>query len=231
MPDSAWLMTQSWHDLLFAHWPVDPIALRRLVPEVFELDLFEKRAWLGVVPFRMTNVGMRGVPSLPWLSAFPELNVRTYVRGGGRPGVYFFSLDAARWPAVQAANVSLNLPYYWADMTIERTGQDIHYASKRRTGDAEFRARYAPTGEPFFATPGSIEHFLTERYGLFHQHRNGQPYRLDIHHAPWALQTARVEIAANTIATSLVRPLAPVPPILHFARRQDVVSWLPTTLR
>src|SRR5688572_1083803 len=85
MPDSPWLMTQTWQDLLFAHWPVDYEVLRRQVPPEFEIDRFDGQAWLGIVPFRMTNVAPRLVPALPWVSAFPELNVRTYVRGAGRP--------------------------------------------------------------------------------------------------------------------------------------------------
>src|SRR5215217_8155417 len=100
MPRRPWVMTQTWHDLLFAHWRLDPAAVRPLVPEPFELDTFDGAAWIGVVPFHMTNVAPRGTPALPWLSHLPELNVRTYVRVGDRPGVYFFSLDAARAVAV-----------------------------------------------------------------------------------------------------------------------------------
>ena len=93
-PDRPWLMTQSWHDLLFAHWPIDPDYLRPHVPSFFQLDLFQGDAWLSIVPFFMTNVSLRGVPAVTWISEFPELNVRTYVDVGGRPGVFFFSLDA-----------------------------------------------------------------------------------------------------------------------------------------
>ena len=114
MPSAPWLMTQSWNDLLFAHWRVDASQMRRAVPDVFDLDLFDGEAWLGVVPFYMTNVGVRAAPALPWLSAFPELNVRTYVRVAERPGVYFFSLDAGRRLAVAAARALLNLPYHAA---------------------------------------------------------------------------------------------------------------------
>ncbi len=133
MPRSPWLMTQSWHDLLFAHWRVDVSEVRRAVPTAFDLDLFNGEAWLGVVPFHMTNVGLRATPAVPWISAFPELNVRTYVRVADRPGVYFFSLDAARWVAVAAARACLNLPYYAADMTVERRHDVLRYESARRT--------------------------------------------------------------------------------------------------
>ena len=131
MPRKPWVMTQSWHDLLFAHWRVDVSELRRAVPAAFELDLFDHEAWLGIVPFHMTNVGLRATPTVPWISAFPELNVRTYVRVADRPGVYFFSLDAARRLAVAAARALLNLPYFTADMRLERRGDGLDYRSAR----------------------------------------------------------------------------------------------------
>ena len=137
MPSAPWLMTQSWNSLLFAHWRVDVAEMRRAVPDVFELDLFDGEAWLGVVPFHMTNVGLRAAPALPWLSAFPELNVRTYVRVSDRPGVYFFSLDAGRRLAVAAARALLNLPYYTAVMSVEHRDAAVHYrqcTAKRRCG-------------------------------------------------------------------------------------------------
>src|SRR5688500_4712679 len=167
MPRGPWLMTQTWHDLLFAHWRVDVSELRRAVPPAFDLDLFDGEAWVGVVPFHMTNVGLRATPAVPWISAFPELNVRTYVRVADRPGVYFFSLDAARWLAVAAARTLLNLPYYTADMTLERRGDAVRYESVRRTRPgAQFKATYEPVGGPFAPPAGSIEYFLTERYCL-----------------------------------------------------------------
>jgi uncharacterized protein YqjF (DUF2071 family) len=231
LPQAPWLMTQSWHDLLFAHWRVDVSELRRAVPAAFELDLFDDEAWLGIVPFHMTNVGLRATPAIPWISAFPELNVRTYVRVADRPGVYFFSLDAARWLAVTAARAFLNLPYYSADMTLRRTGGRVDYESTRRTGGhAQFTATYEPLGAPFTPTLASIEYFLTERYCLYHHDRRGHPYRLDIHHRPWSLQIARATITMNTMAAVSHLTLNGEPALLHFARRQDVVAWAPTQL-
>jgi uncharacterized protein len=231
MPRAPWLMTQSWHDLLFAHWPVDVSEVRRVVPEGLTLDLFDDQAWLGIVPFRMTNVGLRATPAIPWISAFPELNVRTYVRVADRPGVYFFSLDAARWLAVAAARAFLNLPYYSADMTLARRGEGLEYESVRRPGrSAQFQAAYQPLGAPFTASAGSIEYFLTERYCLYHHDRRGRPYRLDIHHRPWSLQAARATITINTMAAVNHLTLNGDPALLHFARRQDVVAWAPTQL-
>ena len=228
MSSAPWLMTQSWNNLLFAHWRVDASQLRRVVPNVFDLDLFDGEAWLGVVPFYMTNVGIRGVPALPWLSAFPELNVRTYVRVSDRSGVYFFSLDAGRRLAVAAARALFNLPYYDAVMNIERRDAAVHYQSARRSGSADFNAIYEPASAPFAASAGSLEYFLTERYCLYHNDRRGRPYRLEIHHRPWSLQVARASITMNTMAASSQLPLNGDPALLHFARRQDVVAWAPT---
>lgn len=231
IPDAPWLMTQTWNNLLFAHWRVDASQIRRAVPEVFDLDLFDGEAWLGIVPFFMTNVGARRLYSVPWLSAFPELNVRTYVRVGERPGVYFFSLDAGRHLAVLAARALLNLPYYVAVMNVAHRGDVVDYRSTRRGGRrAEFRATYGPASAPFAATAGSIEYFLTERYCLYHRDRHGRAYRLEIHHRPWCLQLARAEIALNTMAAANDLTTNDAPLLLHFARRQDVVTWLPTRL-
>jgi uncharacterized protein YqjF (DUF2071 family) len=202
-----------------------------VVPAAFDLDLFDGEAWLGVVPFHMTNVGLRATPAMPWISAFPELNVRTYVRVGNRAGVYFFSLDAARWLAVAAARMLLNLPYYTADMAIQRRGDRLHYESARRTREgAELKVIYAPTGAPFAASVGTIEYFLTERYCLYHHNRRGHPYRLDIHHLPWSLQLASAEIIVNSMAKAKQVMLNGAPALLHFARRQDVVAWPPARL-
>jgi uncharacterized protein YqjF (DUF2071 family) len=231
MPAGPWLMTQSWHNLLFAHWRVDRSQVRRLVPTMFELDLFKDEAWLGVVPFYMTNVGFRGVPSLPWLSSFPELNVRTYVRVANRPGVYFFSLDAGRRLAVEAARRLLNLPYFLAAMSVERSGDVVLYDCARRQSPAVFKATYGPTDAAFMASEGSVEHFLTERYCLYHQTRRGVPYRLEIHHPPWSLQVAQATIATNTMATVSDIAISGPPALLHFVRRQDVIAWAPTYLR
>ena len=230
MPTAPWLMTQSWHDLLFAHWRVDTSQLRRAVPDCFELDLLDGEAWVGVVPFDMTNVGLRAAPALPWLSAFPELNVRTYVRASDRPGVYFFSLDAGRRLAVSAARALLNLPYHAAAMSVDRRDAAVHYRSARRTGHAAFEAVYEPAGEVFTAPEGSPEYFLTERYCLYHRDRRGRPYRLEIHHRPWPLQRARAKITNNTMAAASQLTVSGSPPLVHFARRQDVVAWPPVRL-
>lgn len=233
MPQGPWIMTQTWHDLLFAHWPIDTDMLRPLVPAGFEIDLYEGQAWVGVIPFHMTNVAPRGVPALPWLSAFPEMNVRTYVRVGGHAGVYFFSLDAGNPLAVGAARTLAHLPYFTAEMQVQDTDGWIHYDSRRKRGDAaaaEFVARYRPLGSPAPPIAGTLDHFLTERYCLFTVDSSFHAYRLDIHHPPWPLQRAEAEIDVNTIAEAAGIRLPAMAPLLHFSRRQDMVAWAPKSL-
>jgi uncharacterized protein len=228
MPDSPWLMTQTWHDLLFAHWPVDAEALRPLVPAAFEIDRFDGQAWIGIVPFRMTNVAPRLVPALPWVSAFPELNVRTYVRGQGRPGVYFFSLDASNPLAVRVARTLVHLPYFTASMECQESDGWIHYRSERTSKGlppARLVARYRPIGPAQPPAARTLEHFLIERYCLFTVDNARNVYSLDIHHPPWPLQPAEAEITLNTMADAAGVRLPHLPPLLHFSKRQDMVGW------
>jgi uncharacterized protein YqjF (DUF2071 family) len=218
-------MKQTWHDLLFAHWPLPAERMRPLVPAQLDLDTFDGQCWVGVVPFRMSGIRGRGLPPLPGLSRFPELNVRTYVTYGGKPGVYFFSLDAANLPAVWAARTFYHLPYFHAAMTSqEEPGGNIRYHSRRFNSAAEFRGRYRPITEMRLREKGSIEHWLTERYCLYTTHR-GQVYRGEIHHQPWPLQDAEAEFETNTVAAAAGVPLPSSAPLLHFARRLQVLIW------
>jgi len=229
MPVGPWVMTQTWNDLLFAHWPVDKQKMRELVPAGFEVDLFEGQAWLGVVPFHMTNVAPRLIPALPGVSAFPELNVRTYVTAGGKPGVFFFSLDAGSSLAVGAARTLLNLPYFSARMTVElRNGGDVLYDSRRSSPPpAEFSARYRGLGDRRPPAKGTLEYFLTERYCLYAVDHAYHAYRLHIHHPAWTLETGDGEITLNTMADAAGIRLPDVAPLFHFAKRQDMVCWPP----
>jgi hypothetical protein len=217
-----------WHDLLFLHWPVPADALRPLVPAGLDLDRFDGRAWLGVIPFRMSGVRLRGLPAIPGTARFPELNVRTYVTRAGKPGVWFFSLDAASRVAVYTARVWYGLPYFHARMGGSIAGDWITYHSARRhrgAPPAEFRARYRPAGEARPAPPGSLEHFLSERYCLYALDRRGRLGRGEIDHRPWPLQPAEVEVAVNRMVEPLGLALPAVEPISHFARQLEVVAW------
>jgi uncharacterized protein len=231
LPAGPWIMRQTWHDLLFAHWPVPAAGLRALVPEPLELDLFNGEGWIGVVPFHMTGIRGRGLLPVPGLSQFPELNVRTYVTYRGKPGVYFFSLDAASRCAVWAARAFYHLPYFHAAMASEESCDGVHYASRRRGAEAEFRGRYRPISPVQRRERGSIEHWLTERYCLYTTYRNpaqstqGRVYRCEIHHLPWPLQNAEAELEINTVAKAGGVCLPNTAPLLHFSRRLEVLIW------
>lgn len=226
LPSGPWLMTQTWTELAFVHWPLAPSVLRPLIPARLELDLFDGQAWLGLVPFQMSNVAPRGTPALPVLSAFPELNLRTYVRVGDRPGVFFFSLDAARLAAVVTARALFRLPYFWASMRVSVTGDVVHYTSRRRRGEASFDATYEPAGPAFSPEAGTLEYFLTERYCLYTMWRD-VPVRVDIHHPRWSLRPGQASVRVNTLAEAAGIALGRQPPLLHLADRQDVVAWRP----
>ena len=244
LPAGRWVALQSWRDLLFAHWPVPIEAVRPLVPAALEVQEFDGVCWLGIVPFRMADVMARGLPALPWFSAFPELNVRVYVEAEGKPGVWFLSLDATNPLAVIGARLVFHLPYYWARMGVVREGEGVRYWSERR-GDAgepggggaggkesvverpRFEGRYWPTSEVYPAAPGTLEHFLTERYCLYARSPNGVIRRTEIHHRPWPLQRAEAEIVENTVSAAGGLPISGPPALLHFARRIDVVVWRP----
>jgi uncharacterized protein YqjF (DUF2071 family) len=218
-PDEPWANAQTWIDLAFLHWRVDPAALRKLVPPSLDLDTYDGRAWLGITPFLLSDFRLRGLPPVPRLSTFPELNVRTYVTRDAKPGIWFFSLDAASTLAVEGAKRLYRLPYNRAQMTYRRVGDHVEYDSAR--SGAAFSARYRGSGALFRAEPGSLEEFLAERYCLYTED-GGRAFRAEIHHPPWDLQRAEATIELNTMA-----PLA-LPdeePHVLFSPRQDVVVW------
>jgi uncharacterized protein len=224
LPPGRWAMAQTWEDLLFAHWRVPERALRPLVAEPLAVDTFDGSAWLGITPFEVTGLRLRGTVPLPQLSRFPELNVRTYVTFGDKPGIWFFSLDAGRAAAVAAARCSYRLPYHHADMSIERSDSTIRYRSARRSAAAELEAEYAPAGSAQPPAAGTLDHWLTERYCLYTVDDRERVLRAEIHHPPWPLQPATATFAVNTMAPV---ELPADEPLLHFARRQDVVVWPP----
>lgn len=232
-PMAPWIMTQRWNDLLFMHYALDPEVVRANVPEVLTLDTYKQRAWISVTSFWLNHLRPPGVPSLPWVSRFPEINVRTYVTYGGKPGVYFFSLDAGNLSAVWGARMFYRLPYWQASMKVKGKGTaKIEYSSQRHHGPkpAELKCSYAPVdAHAFEAHPGSLEHFLSERYCLYAASRK-RLYRGDIHHLPWRLQRAEVEVQQNTMAQTAGFELPLKPDLAYFVRELKVLFWAPERL-
>lgn len=218
VPDEPWANAQTWIDLAFLHWRVDAERLASLVGPSVELDTFEGDAWLGITPFLLKDFRVRGVPPLPRMSTFPEINVRTYVTRDGKPGIWFFSLDATSTLAVEGAKRVYRLPYNRADISFRRVGDHVRYDSSRAGG--AFSATYRGDGALFQAEPGTLEHFLTERYCLYTED-GGRAYRAEIHHPPWDLQHGDAQIDLNTLAPVTL----PDGPHVLFSPRQDVVVW------
>lgn len=197
-----------WANLLFVHWRVDPGLMRRLVPEPLELDLFDGSAWVGLVPFRMEDCSFRGVPPLPGLRNFYECNVRTYAKIRGTAGVWFFSLDAQTLLPVIGGRRMWNLNYIYSDFRVERRKDGVtDYRLKRRRGPWAGGSTHVAwrTLEPLpRAAPGSLEHFLTERYWLFTQ-RRGAPGVIaagEVRHAPWSLARAELVHIEDTLISA-----------------------------
>lgn len=225
-------MAQSWHDLLFAHWRVPEALVRSMIPPALEVDTFDGSAWLGVVPFRMSGIRPRWLPPMPRVSAFVEMNLRTYVRHRGQGGVWFFSLDASEPIAVRVARRWFHLPYFEARMSCTTLpGGDVEYRSERThrgAPPASLRGRYGPRGDVVLSRAGSLDHWLTERYCLFTTDDRRRLIRGDIHHAPWPLQPAEARIEeCNVPAAHGFVLSATDAPRLAFVRRIDVAIWAP----
>lgn len=228
LPSAPWVMRMRWSDLLFAHWPLDPEVVRPLLPAGLELDVRDGQAWIGVVPFLMSRTAPRWCPPVPGVSRFLELNVRTYVTRDGKPGVWFFSLDAESWLGVRGARAAFHLPYMDADMTMTLDGDTHDYTSRRtHRGEppANFDATYAPAGDMFFAQPGSLEHWLTARYCLYSAARDGTIYRGEIDHPPWQLSKATYRERTNTMGEPYHFEFSGDPHLLY-AQPVDVHAWL-----
>ncbi len=231
-PPRSAVMRQNWRDLLFLHWPVPAEVLRPLIPPPLELDLFEGTAFVGLIPFTMTGVRPVGLPAVWGLSSFHETNLRTYVRLFDRdPGVWFFNLEAASAIAVRLARALFHLPYHHARMFMEREPADaatapatILYAGVRRWPGplpASYAIRATADGPAQLAAPGTLEHFLVERYILYARSKR-QVYRGRVHHTPYPLQSAKLISLDESLfaAAGLARPTTP--PLVHYARGVNV---------
>ena len=227
IPSSRWSWRQNWYNLAFAHWPTPVSELRRLIPKGLKIQEFDGTSWVGVVPFRMTGVMRRPLPDIPWVSAFPELNVRLYVERDGKPGVWFLSLDASNPLAVWAAKRFFHLPYWHSRMNFNGSEAGFHLSCQYSSHDRKmkFEANYQPTGDVFTAQPGTLEQFLVERYCLYSQSPNGRLYRCEVQHQPWPLQKAEGTIHADELLAPHGLSTHGVAPHLLYSRGVEVVVW------
>lgn len=231
LPRIPWVMYQRWEDLLFASWKVPAERLRPLVPRGLELDEFDGSPWVSLTPFCLASLRLRVLPTPPAASRFLEMNFRTYVRHGTKPGIFFFSLDAASRTAVVAARATYRLPYRHAAMRMWRSDGWIHYESRRTSRSAEFSGRYRPIGPATVPVPGTLDYFLTERYALYAVLTDGIILRGEIHHPPWSLQRAEARIERNTVAAAAGVDLPASSPVFQYAAAQDTLIWPPIPIR
>jgi uncharacterized protein YqjF (DUF2071 family) len=226
MLEGRWLVSQRWDNLLFAHWAVDPDAVARHFPGGVEPDTRDGVAWVAIVAFVMVGTRLPEAPTWAGLAPIPELNVRTYVRVGGEPAVWFLSLDASSRLFATVGHHLYGLRYRVARMAVEADGSRVHYLSARP--GAAFAATYAPSGPPVRATAGSLEHFLVERYRLFAE-RRGRLVTATVVHEPWPLQPATARIELNRMAPPGIELEGE--PLLHFVRSVHALISAPEPVR
>jgi uncharacterized protein YqjF (DUF2071 family) len=199
-PAQRCVMRQNWRDLTYLHCRCEVDALKGLLPQELEVDAFDGSAWIGLVAFKVRDVRPPWGPSIPWISSFPETNVRTYVhQRGEKPGIWFFSLDAARWLACQFARLAFGLPYFHASMSVDYENGSISYQSRRR--EAESYLIVQPGADLPAAEPGTLEFFLIERYLLYSCLR-GKLVTGQVHHRPYPLRALSVDSCSETLLCS-----------------------------
>lgn len=230
IPSTPWAMTQTWRHLLFAHWPVQPENLNSFIPSPLRLDTYDGLAYISVVPFDMTHIRMRFLPPIPKTTAFAELNVRTYVIHKNKPGVWFFSLDAANPLAVWAARTFVHLPYFHAGIQIEQQGSLFTYHSTRYSNGARFEAKYQPIGDVYVAESGTLDYWLTARYCLYSA-KGTAIYRCDIDHCPWPLQPANADVHINDVGQGFGFNHRSAPPLVSYAESLTTHIWLPERIQ
>ncbi len=212
-------MDHRWDHLTFLHWAVEPSVVQRLLPPGLEVETWDGTAWVGLVPFLMT-VTPPGRGPAPWLSRFPETNVRTYVRApDGTTGVWFLSLDASRLPAVGTARSTWSLPYFWSQMAVTTTGPVVSYRSRRRwPGPVGARSQVAVEVGPAYEPDelGDLDHWLTARYRLYFQGRRKLGHAL-AEHDPWPLRRARALHVDTGLLVAAGLPAPSTPPIVHWS--------------
>ncbi len=196
------------------------------LPADLQVQEFDGYAWVAIVPFLMVDMMKGAWPSVYPLHRFPELNVRTYVERKGRPGVWFFSLDADCTPLVLGARFLYGLPYFKARMSHRENGGRIEFRSQRVGASVHFQGSYRPVGPQRVAQQGSFEHWVAERYCLYSCHK-GCTISLDVHHRPWPLQDAEVRIDDSNLLDSLDLPLLDGTAVCHYSKGVEVISYSP----
>lgn len=225
LPPNNWIMRQAWRNVLFLHWPVEPEQLRPYIPPALEIDTYDGFAWLGVVAFAMEGIYFRGLSLFSVVTPFSEMNVRTYVKQNGKPGVFFISLDVNDWSSFHIAKRWYRLPYHSADLSIQQKGNAIFYESIRKNSPVRFEGSCMPKKEMFYPDKGTLDYFLTEKYCFYTTNNHTDIFHGDIHHRPWPLNRAEVHIGRNTLFSPLNLDFSEQAPVAHFSKGVDSLMW------
>jgi uncharacterized protein YqjF (DUF2071 family) len=232
LPVRPALMLQQWRLLTFMHWRYPASTVQALLPQGLTVQTFDGTAWVGLVPFMMHGVRAPGVPALPWLSRFPETNVRTYVTGpDGRVGIWFFSLDAARLAPVLAGRTGYGLPYYWSSMSVTLAGSELTYRSARRwPGPAGARCDAVVAAGAPLDGPDPLEHFLTARFRLYSVVA-GRLVGADADHPPWPLHRGTVRSLEQDVVSAGGLPAPEGKPLVHTSPgvKVRIGAWHPVS--
>lgn len=224
LPNKPWLMTQKWNDLLFIHLPISKNVLEAKIPVGLELDMFKGTAWISIISFRISNMHLRKIPRLPFFHSFLEVNVRTYVKHNGLPGVYFFSLDANNLLAILGAKI-ISLPYFYAQMNMIKEKDTIYFETVRKeSSTVVFKGAYKPISKAYYPEPSSLNHWLLERYFLWF-FKNKCLFQGAIHHKQWKIQDAEVTIEKQNMLPDFQNDVLVGNPIFHYANVKRMLSW------
>lgn len=227
-------MRQHWRDLLLTHWPISPKMLRPHIPSHLQIDTFGHYAWVGVVIFEIDGIYPRGFSTLSLTPKFSEINVRTYVKYDGKPGVYFLSLDVKHWASLFIAKKWYHLPYHPAQVSIQKKGETFHYNSIRKCETKIpiiCKGTYTPLPEVYFPETGTLDYWLTERYCFFSIDKEDNIYCTEIHHPPWPLQKVVTEPCMNSLFSLFHFDLTSVGPISHFSKGVNTLIWSKTKIQ
>ncbi|RUL49875.1 YqjF family protein [Lysinibacillus antri] len=220
LPSFPWIMKQTWSENLFVHYPVKKEHLQKLIPKPLQLDTYDNRAWVSIVPYFIQNMRGHGMPAIPGTKEFAGFNLRTYVRANEKPGVYFFHLGASNWFATKGAKTFFQLPYFYEDIRMDKEKEMVHFQAPGKLVCA-----YKGASKPYHPSKGSLDEWLVERYCLYTTNQKGKLFQGNILHPSWVLYDAEAEFQENTLLSRYNITPESDRPILHFAHKREVAIW------
>lgn len=226
-----WLVAQTEAELLFLSWPADPARITGRIPAGLTLDTFESQAWITLIPFRMERMRARWLPPIPPFSRFAEVDCLTYVRRGAVTGIWFFRIDAGTLVGSAMARWLFGLPYHHSRVALDQEGEWRAFSSVGRAEGTgvrpELRLRYRPRGQVFEATPGTLAHFIVERFVMFSQSGRGTLLQGREARPTRSIQECEVSVQQNTLPEAADVPGPAGDAVAWYCARSAIRTWLP----